>query len=49
MGEVNIHNFINDLRDLLISTGQCNIEDVECYCIAYYWYLLSQQNKDNDK
>lgn len=31
MGDVNIHNFINDLRELLISTEQSDIEDIECY------------------
>ncbi|MDE6604575.1 MAG: hypothetical protein K2K85_00955 [Clostridia bacterium] len=49
MSDVNIQNFINDLRDLLISTEKSNIEDIDCYCIAYYWYLLAQQKKDNDK
>lgn len=48
MGDVNIHNFINDLRELLISTEQSDIEDIECYCIAYYWYLLAQRKKGDD-
>ncbi|MDE7191878.1 MAG: hypothetical protein K2O35_05385 [Clostridia bacterium] len=46
---MNIQNFINDLRELLISTEQADVEDIECYCIAYYWYLLAEQQKDKDK
>ncbi len=49
MAKLNMHNFINDLRELLISMGRSNIEDIECYCIAYYWYLLEQQQNGNEK
>lgn len=47
MDQINLQKFINDVRIAILSTQRdetkvIDIEDVDNYCFALYWFMLHQ-------